>query len=56
VEGRRGCREHNGTEWVNRIRAEPYIPVDGTAQIPGATVGPGYGGSTSVPIDETDEA
>lgn len=56
VEGRRGCREHNGADWVNRIRAEPYIPVDGTAQIPGATVGPGYGGSTSVPAPDTDEA
>jgi uncharacterized phage protein (TIGR02218 family) len=56
VEGDKGCREHFGSDWVNHFRGEPDIPVDGTAQIPGATVGPGYGGSTSVPAPDTEEA
>lgn len=53
VEGPKGCRDHNGDQWVLRIRAEPFIPIDGTAMTPGATLGPGRGGSTSIPSPET---
>jgi len=53
VEGRRGCREFFGDEWVLHYQGEPDIPLDGTAMTPGATVGPGQGGSTSVPSPET---
>jgi uncharacterized phage protein (TIGR02218 family) len=56
VEGDKGCRDHYGSDWVNHFRGEPDIPVDGTAQIPGASVSAGSGGSSSVPIDETDES
>lgn len=50
VEGAKGCRSYWGDEWVLHFRGEPYIPIDGTAQIPGALLGPGDGGSTTVPL------
>lgn len=49
VEGPRGCRFHFAGDWVNHYRGEPYIPQGESPQIPGADVGPGNGGSTSVP-------
>lgn len=53
VEGRRGCREFFGDDWVNHYQGEPYIPLDGTATVPGATLSPGRGGVTSQPSPET---
>lgn len=50
VEGEKGCRSYWGTDWGLHFRGEPDIPVDGTAQIPGANVGAGSGGSSTVPI------
>lgn len=49
VEGGRGCRYYFGDEWVNHYRGEPHIPQGEGAQIPGAQVGVGSGGPTSVP-------
>lgn len=54
IEGAKGCREHHGDDWVNHLRAEPHIPMGGDAQTPGAQVGPGAGGSTTIP--ETEDA
>jgi uncharacterized phage protein (TIGR02218 family) len=50
----KGCRHHFGAEWVLHLRAEPDIPVadEGALQTPGATVGPGGGGTTNVPFTE----
>lgn len=53
VEGRRGCREFFGDEWVLHYQGEPDIPLDGTPLSPGANLGPGRGGATSVPSPET---
>lgn len=52
-DGRRGCREFFGDEWVLHYDGEPDIPLDGTPLAPGANLGPGQGGSTSVPSPET---
>lgn len=53
VEGVKGCRDFFGDNWVLHFRGEPDTPIDGTAMTPGATVGPGRGGSTSIPTPET---
>lgn len=53
VEGRRGCREFFGNDWVLHYQGEPDIPLDGTAMTPGANLGPGRGGASSQPSPET---
>lgn len=55
VEGSKGCRHYHGDDWTQHYRGEPHIPQGEGAQIPGAQVGPGYGGTTSVP-DTTEDA
>jgi len=47
-EGPKGCRSYFGDDWVLHMRAEPDTPLDGTAMTPGATLGPGRGGATSI--------
>lgn len=53
----RGCKYWYGAEWVMHFRGEPDIPVGDAVKnaTPGATVGPGQGGSTNIPY-ETEEA
>lgn len=50
----KGCRHWFETEWVLHFRGEPDIPVadEGALQTPGAMVGPGGGGTTSVPFND----
>lgn len=49
----KGCPSHWGSQWVMHFRGEPDIPIgDAVANaVPGATVGPGNGGTTSEPIE-----
>lgn len=50
-----GCRKWFGADWVNHFRGEPYIPIgdEGALLTPGASVGPGSGGSTSdIPTED----
>lgn len=49
----KGCKKWFAAEWVNHFRGEPDIPVadEGALQTPGASVGPGGGGSTNVPFE-----
>ena len=54
VEGRRGCREFFGDDWVLRFRGEPDMDSVVNAQEPGARLPPGAGGATTVP-DQTEE-
>lgn len=51
-DGPKGCLFWFGPEWVNHYRGEPHIPQAEGAQAPGAQVGPGSGGTTSVPSTE----
>lgn len=48
----KGCLAHAGAERVNVFKGYPRIPTENEAQLmtPGATVGPGSGGQTSVPF------
>lgn len=50
----RGCKYHWGVEWVSHFDGEPDIPIgDAVANAtPGATVGPGGGGSSNTQSDE----
>lgn len=47
----KGCKAHAGAEWINHFKGYPDIPTENASQLstPGATVGPGGGGGTSVP-------
>jgi uncharacterized phage protein (TIGR02218 family) len=56
VEGGKGCRHYWDTAWVQHYRGEPHIPQGEGAQIPGAQVGPGAGGNTSVPDPSVEAA
>lgn len=55
VEGVYGCRYWWGSDWGLHFRGEPHIPQGGMAQVPGAEVGAGSGGSTSIPYPTEEE-
>lgn len=48
-----GCKRWWGTQWTQHFRGEPDIPVGDAVKnaVPGATVGPGNGGTTDVPFE-----
>lgn len=48
IEGDKGCRHYHDTLWPRRYRGEPHIPQGEGAQVPGAQVGAGSGGTTDV--------
>lgn len=50
----KGCMAHAGAEWINHFKGYPDIPTEDELQVttPGATMGPGRGGATSVPYSE----
>lgn len=52
----KGCLAHAGSERVNVFKGYPRIPTENESQLmtPGATVGPGSGGQTSVPYSEVE--
>lgn len=47
----KGCKAHAGAGWIDVFKGYPDIPTEDASQLstPGATVGPGGGGGTSVP-------
>ena len=48
----KGCIAHAGPDWIHHFKGYPDIPTENEKQLltPGATVGPGDGGGTSVPF------
>jgi uncharacterized phage protein (TIGR02218 family) len=52
-----GCKRWWGTQWTQHFRGEPDIPVGDAVKnaVPGATVGPGNGGTTDVPFETPTE-
>ena len=50
----KGCRAHAGAEWINHFKGYPDIPTENESQLltPGAALGAGSGGRTSVPYDQ----
>lgn len=54
VEGRRGCREFFGGDWVLHFCGEPDTDSVVNAQEPGSRLSPGSGGTTSVPSPQTE--
>lgn len=51
-----GCKRWFGAEWVLHFRGEPDIPIGdaGAMETPGASSGPGQGGSTYEPYQEAE--
>lgn len=51
----KGCLAHAGPDRIHRFKGYPRIPTENEAQLmtPGATVGPGQGGTTYQPYSET---
>lgn len=51
----KGCLAHAGPDRIHRFKGYPRIPTENEAQLmtPGATVGPGQGGTTYQPHSET---
>lgn len=49
----KGCKAHAGSAWIDHFKGYPDIPTQNESQLmtPGATVGPGSGGGTSVPFE-----
>ena len=55
VEGDKGCRYHFGDDWVDHFKGEPFANKVVNAQVPGARVGPGNGGSTTSGVETAPE-
>lgn len=53
----KGCKAHAGADWIHHFKGYPDIPTENASQLmtPGATVGPGSGGRTSVPAGDVIE-
>lgn len=52
----KGCLAHAGADRVVHFKGYPFIPTENEGQLmtPGASVGPGLGGGTSVPYSEAE--
>lgn len=50
----KGCLARAGAEWINHFKGYPDIPTENESQLltPGAALGAGSGGRTSIPYDQ----